>query len=128
MPLHVARDVGVRVAATLARPRIFVEVTNLREELRRDRGARQLRPTHRGAGRLRIGRVDDDLRRRRVAAAQVARVPEYAAVPFYMFTGFLGERFAVCFLHGAFIAYAVRQLAERRSFLDSALPDPGSPP
>jgi len=50
-------------------------------------------------------------------AQQVARVPEYAAVPFYMFTGFLGERFAVCFLHGAFIAYAVRQLAERRSFL-----------
>jgi hypothetical protein len=50
-------------------------------------------------------------------AQQVAGVPAYAEVPFYAFTGFLGERFAVCFLHGAFIAYAVRQLAEHRSFL-----------
>lgn len=50
-------------------------------------------------------------------ADQVARQPQYAGAPFYIFTGFLTERFVVCFMHGAFIAYAVRQLAEGRSFL-----------
>lgn len=50
-------------------------------------------------------------------ASQIAQAPQAAGVPFYMFTGYLGERFAVCFVHGAFIAFAVRQLAEHRSFL-----------
>ena len=50
-------------------------------------------------------------------AEQISRAPQYADVPFYLFGGFLNERFIVCFLHGAFMAYAVRQLAEGRSFL-----------
>jgi hypothetical protein len=47
----------------------------------------------------------------------IAQVPRFAALPFYDFVGFFGERLVVCFLHGAFIVYAVRNLAIGRSFL-----------
>jgi len=44
-----------------------------------------------------------------------------AALPFYMFGGFLGERFMVCFVHGAFIAFAFKWLADGRSFWPGGL-------
>ncbi len=34
----------------------------------------------------------------------IAKVPEYADLPWYIFSGFIGERFMVCFLHAAFAA------------------------
>lgn len=43
------------------------------------------------------------------------------ALPFYSFGGFFVERTLVCFIHGAFIAYAFKRLAEGRSFLVGAL-------
>lgn len=49
-------------------------------------------------------------------AEQIARVPQFAAQPFYAFGGFLGERFMVVFVHGAFVAFAFKWLAEGRSF------------
>ena len=53
-------------------------------------------------------------------AEQMLRVPQLAALPFYMFGGFLGERFMVVFLHGAFVAFAFKWLAEGRSFWPGA--------
>ena len=49
-------------------------------------------------------------------AEQIMRVPQLAALPFYMFGGFLVERLMVVFVHGAFVAFAFKWLAEGRSF------------
>ena len=54
-------------------------------------------------------------------AEQLTRSPQMAAQPFYMFGGFLGERFMVCFLHGAFVAFLFKRLAEGRAFWPGAL-------
>ena len=54
-------------------------------------------------------------------AEQLLRVPQMAAQPFYMFGGFLGERFLVCFLHGALVAFAFKWLADGRAFWPGAL-------
>jgi hypothetical protein len=54
-------------------------------------------------------------------AEQLLRVPQVAVQPFYMFGGFLGERFMVVFLHGAFVVFAFKWLAEGRSFWPGAL-------
>jgi hypothetical protein len=54
-------------------------------------------------------------------AEQIARVPAYQGVPFWMFGGFLTERFVVCFLHGGFIAFLVARLATGRSPVPGAL-------
>ena len=54
-------------------------------------------------------------------AERLMRVPQMAALPFYMFGGFLGERFMVAFAHGAFVAFAFMWLAEGRSFWLGAL-------
>jgi uncharacterized membrane protein YhfC len=54
-------------------------------------------------------------------ANQVAQVPAYGDLPFWMFGGFLGERFVVTFLHGGFIAFLVARLAAGRALLPGAL-------
>lgn len=54
-------------------------------------------------------------------AANLVHLPEVAALPFYRFGGFFAERFAVCLMHGAFIAYAFVRLAQGRSFLIGGL-------
>ncbi len=46
-------------------------------------------------------------------ADRFAQVPSSATLPFYQFTGFLQERFLVCFLHGAFSAIALKWLPTR---------------
>jgi hypothetical protein len=45
-----------------------------------------------------------------------ALAPRYPDLPFWMFGGFLLERLAVCFLHGAFVLPAFAMLAHGRSF------------
>ena len=45
-----------------------------------------------------------------MVAEQVTRVPAYAILPFYDFSGYFGERIIVCFMHGAFTAMALRFL------------------
>ncbi len=40
----------------------------------------------------------------------ISMVPAYSAYPFYYFTGFIGERFLVVFLHGAITAIAAYML------------------
>jgi hypothetical protein len=37
-------------------------------------------------------------------AVGIAKIPDYAGLPWYMFSGYIGERFMVCFLHAAFAA------------------------
>jgi RsiW-degrading membrane proteinase PrsW (M82 family) len=54
-------------------------------------------------------------------ADQVIRSPAVAALPFYMFGGLLSERFMVCFLHGAYLTFAFKRLADGRSFLVGGL-------
>jgi hypothetical protein len=54
-------------------------------------------------------------------AERLTRTPEVAGMPFWMFGGFLTERFIVCFLHGAFVVFLFRRLAEGRSFWPGAL-------
>lgn len=54
-------------------------------------------------------------------ADQISRVPQYAALPFWMFGGFGVERFYVTFLHGGFVVFVVSRLATGRSFLPGAL-------
>jgi hypothetical protein len=54
-------------------------------------------------------------------AGRLARVPSVAVLPFWQFGGFFVERIIVCFLHGAFVAFAFLRLAEGRSFLPGAL-------
>lgn len=46
-------------------------------------------------------------------ATRLMDVPAFAAQPFWMFGGFLTERFVVCFLHGAMMIFALAWLAER---------------
>jgi RsiW-degrading membrane proteinase PrsW (M82 family) len=50
-------------------------------------------------------------------AANLMHAGDNAQIPFYKFGGFFVERTLVCFIHGAFIAYAFKRLAEGRSFL-----------
>jgi DNA-directed RNA polymerase subunit RPC12/RpoP len=40
-------------------------------------------------------------------AEVIARNPKFAAVPFYLFGGYLSERLMVCLLHGAFVCVAL---------------------
>lgn len=54
-------------------------------------------------------------------AEQVARVPQYADLPFWMFGGFFGERLIVTFLHGGMVLFVVNALATGRSFVLGAL-------
>ena len=54
-------------------------------------------------------------------AGQIARVPQYAELPFWMFGGFCMERFYVTFLHGGFVLFVVSRLATGRPFLPGAL-------
>ena len=54
-------------------------------------------------------------------AEQLLRAPAMAALPFYMFGGFLSERFMVAFLHGAFVVFAFKRLADGRAFWPGAL-------
>ncbi len=49
--------------------------------------------------------------------ANALNTPDYAKLPFWNFGGFILERLAVCFLHGAFLAPAFVALARGRSFL-----------
>lgn len=49
-------------------------------------------------------------------AERLARTPEIAAMPFWMFGGFLTERFVVCFLHGAFVFFLFARLAAGKGF------------
>ncbi len=48
-------------------------------------------------------------------ATMIAANPEYAAYPWYYFSGFIGERSMVCLIHGAFTAAALWRL--RRGFI-----------
>ena len=54
-------------------------------------------------------------------AARLYPSPQIAALPFWAFTGFLGERLMVCFIHGALIALFFKRYAENRSILFPAL-------
>lgn len=46
-------------------------------------------------------------------AERVTHNPEYASMPFYYFSGFLGERFQVCLLHGAFNSLVLWRLRNK---------------
>lgn len=54
-------------------------------------------------------------------AEQIHRVPQYAALPFWMFGGFFVERTYVCFLHGGFVLFVVERLATGRPLWPGAL-------
>lgn len=54
-------------------------------------------------------------------AEQIARVPQYAGLPFWMFGGFFVERIYVTFLHGGFVLFVVNRLATGRPLLPGAL-------
>jgi hypothetical protein len=43
----------------------------------------------------------------------VARVPAMAALPFYLFGGYVGERLLVCLFHSAFVSVALWRLRRR---------------
>ncbi len=47
----------------------------------------------------------------------VARVPQYAELPWYAFTGYLSERIMTCFGHGVFTAVLVTALARGPKFI-----------
>jgi hypothetical protein len=49
----------------------------------------------------------------------IARNPHYAHLPWYLFTGYFGERLVVCFLHGVMTAVAVSGV--RRGFRQGLL-------
>ncbi|MGH6770843.1 MAG: hypothetical protein ACRECO_17680 [Xanthobacteraceae bacterium] len=49
-------------------------------------------------------------------AGALAAAPNYPDLPFWMFGGFILERLAVCFLHGAFLTLPFVALARGRSF------------
>lgn len=53
-------------------------------------------------------------------AERLLHVPAYAAMPAWMFGGFLGERLLVVFLHGLLITFLARALARRRGILAAA--------
>ena len=46
-------------------------------------------------------------------AYEIARVPAYAALPFYQFGGYVGERLLVCVFHSAFVSVALWRLRNR---------------
>jgi ssDNA-binding Zn-finger/Zn-ribbon topoisomerase 1 len=48
-----------------------------------------------------------------LVASFVAKNPAYANLPWYMFTGFINERFMVCVCHGAFNAFALSRLHKK---------------
>ncbi|UCH77894.1 MAG: hypothetical protein JSU81_09235 [Candidatus Coatesbacteria bacterium] len=52
-------------------------------------------------------------------AQMIASHPEYAAMPWYYFGGFMSERFMVCLMHGAFTAAALWRF--RRGFVFGVL-------
>jgi hypothetical protein len=54
-------------------------------------------------------------------AAKLYPSPQIAALPFWAFGGFLGERLMVCFIHGAFVAFFFKRYAEGRSVALPAL-------
>jgi len=54
-------------------------------------------------------------------AERLARVPAMAALPFWMFGGFLGERLSVCIMHGLFIAPLAFALARGQGVVPAAL-------
>jgi hypothetical protein len=47
-------------------------------------------------------------------AYAVAQSSEFSVLPWYLFSGFLFERFQVCFLHGAFVLVALHYLNQQR--------------
>jgi hypothetical protein len=54
-------------------------------------------------------------------ANAIARSPNVPDLPFWQFSGFMIERLAVCFLHGAFLAPAFYALARGRWFLPGGI-------
>ncbi len=54
-------------------------------------------------------------------AERFAQNPAVAALPFWMFGGFLGERLSVCVIHGLFIAPLAFALARGRGAVPAAL-------
>ncbi len=50
-------------------------------------------------------------------AYAVARLPQYAGLPWYAFTGYLSERIMACFAHGVFTAVLVTALARGPKFI-----------
>jgi hypothetical protein len=46
-------------------------------------------------------------------AERITHLPAFNGKPFYMFTGFLGERLLVCLLHSAFVCVVLWQLRRR---------------
>jgi hypothetical protein len=46
-------------------------------------------------------------------AERIARVPEFAHTPWYLFGGFISERLMTCVFHGAFVAVALWRLRSR---------------
>jgi hypothetical protein len=46
-------------------------------------------------------------------ASFVARVPAFAALPFYLFGGYVGERLVTCLLHSAFVSVSLWRLRSR---------------
>jgi DNA-directed RNA polymerase subunit RPC12/RpoP len=46
-------------------------------------------------------------------ADRVARMPEYAGLPFWQFGGYMGERLMTCVFHSAFVAVALWRLRRR---------------
>lgn len=48
-----------------------------------------------------------------LVADHVARAPEFAGMPFYIFNGYVGERLVTCLLHSAFVCVALWRLRSR---------------
>jgi hypothetical protein len=48
-----------------------------------------------------------------LVASFVARVPAFAALPFYLFGGYVGERLVTCLLHSAFVSVSLWRLRSR---------------
>jgi hypothetical protein len=54
-------------------------------------------------------------------AYAIARVPEYAALPWYAYTGYMSERIFACFAHGVLTAVLVTGIQRRGRFLLAGL-------
>lgn len=52
-------------------------------------------------------------------AANLAKSPQVASLPWFLLGGYISERFMVCLMHGAFTAVALRQL--RKAFVVGVL-------
>lgn len=48
-----------------------------------------------------------------LVASFIEKSPELSVYPWYMYTGFINERFMVCAIHGAFTAVALKQLHKK---------------